>query len=134
MEAEDGGLPQRSIAASRTIAAENAFTAADCDGSGTRLIGMDTADWTPEQKGELQQPDWDAHSFRSSVSSRSNEQLPMTSSNGHLGVPQLSRPGVRSSRSSFQTDVSEYEYTPDHLRSPYGQVQAGETMVISLVE
>ena len=107
---------KRSINTSRTLSGELAFTAADCDGSGARPIGMDS-DWTPEQKGDVQQPDWDARSVRSTAS-RSNDQLGSHNVNGHLGVPQA--PGFRSSRSSVATDASEDEYASDNSKSPYG--------------
>ncbi|KAG8940827.1 Cell wall alpha-1,3-glucan synthase ags1 [Tulasnella sp. 424] len=109
---------RRSITTSRTIAGTNAFSEVDCDGSGARPIGMDS-DWTPEQKGELQEPDWDARSVRSTAS-RSNGQL--GGGNGLLGVPRPNH-GPRSSTSSFQTDVSEDDYRSDDPNSPYGQPQ-----------
>ncbi|KAG8897345.1 Cell wall alpha-1,3-glucan synthase ags1, partial [Tulasnella sp. 403] len=109
---------RRSIQTSRTLAGDLAFTAADCDGSGARPIGMDTADWTPEQKGELQQPDWDARSVNSTTSKSNDHYGTNNSSNGHLGVPQAGR-APRSGRNSFQTDVSEDEYASDASKSPY---------------
>ena len=116
---------KRSINTSRTVAGDNAFTAADCDGSGARPIGMDS-DWTPEQKGELKQPDWDARSTRSSVASHSQEVLSHNNVNGHLGVPSRHKPN-NASRSSVMTDASDDEYASDNSRAnsqnnPYGQV------------
>ncbi|KAG8934063.1 Cell wall alpha-1,3-glucan synthase ags1 [Tulasnella sp. 418] len=124
---------RRSINTSRGLAGDLAFTAADCDGSGSQPIaGMDNHDWTPEQKAELQQPDWDARSVRTTASGRgqwNNESNP----NQHLGVPNTS---FRGQRQSFQTDVSEDEYASDHSRSTnpnqnYGDFLARANKVIA---
>ncbi|KAG8962311.1 Cell wall alpha-1,3-glucan synthase ags1 [Tulasnella sp. 419] len=102
---------KRSIVTSRSLAGDMAFTAEDCDGTGVMpLTGVDNADWTPEQKGELKQPDWDARSVRSTVS---NNQAP-----SHLEVPS-SR--FRGQRQSFQTDVSEDEYASEGSSTHPGQ-------------
>ncbi|KAG8878121.1 Cell wall alpha-1,3-glucan synthase ags1 [Tulasnella sp. 331] len=111
---------RRSINISRSRASALAFTAADCDGSGARPIGMDTSDWTPEMKGDAQQPDWDNRSIRSNASGNKSpmgSQENFASSNGHLGVPGLLRPGMNSSRNSVATDMSEDEYASDHSRT-----------------
>lgn len=113
---------KRSINISRSHAGALAFTAADCDGSGARPIGMDTSDWTPEMKGDVQQPDWDNRSIRSNASGNkspmlSQENLASNNINGHLGVPGLLRPGMNSSRNSVATDMSEDDYASDHSRT-----------------